>query len=96
MDVTNGDEICGRCLVNLNASTSIVAKWGTGNIEQPRSRTPAQLKTWAQEMLYGNGAHFEVDATNQRFEAVSTWHGDPVCGYHLWVLAEAEIRRGYA
>lgn len=94
-DVGNGDEICGRCLINPNASTSVVAKWGT-NIQPPPSMSPYLLKKWAQDMLYGNHARFEVDATSQRFEAVSTWHGDPVCGYHLWLLAEAEMRRGYA
>ena len=96
-DVGNGDEICGRCLINPNSSTSIVAIWGADrNMEDPPSMAPPQLKKWVQEMLYGNQARFEVNATSQRFEAISTWHGDPVCGYHLWQLAEAEMRRGYA
>lgn len=102
VDVGNGDEICGRCLVNLDARSSIAATWGGSGTEpdphmaEPASRTPKALRKWAEEMLYGNNARFAVDDTDQRFEAVSTWHGDPVCGYHLWWLAEAEMRRGYA
>lgn len=101
-DFGGGDEICGRCLIIPNASSSIVATWGGGrtepdpNVAYPPSMVPAALKKWAQEMLYGNRARIAVDDTSQRFAAISTWHGDPVCGFHLWRLAEAEMRRGYA
>jgi hypothetical protein len=100
MDTGDGDEICGRCLINWNG-TRIVASWGGHGQEpdtemaEPASMTPAALKKWAQDMLYGNRARISADAVSQRFEAISTWHGDPVCGYHLRVLAEAEMRRGY-
>lgn len=96
MDVDNSDEICGRCLINPDARTVIVAIWGDGsNMEHAPSMTPPALKKWLQKMLYINGARFELGATSQRVEAISTWHGDPVCGYHLWQLAEAEMRNGY-
>ena len=95
--MSSGDEICGRCLINPDVRSNIVAIWGNGqNMDHPPDMAPPRLKKWAQEMLYGNRARFEVDATSQRFEAISTWHGDPVCGWHLWQLAEAEMRRDYA
>jgi len=92
MDITNGDEICGRCLVNVNATTSIRAIKPNGDQEEAPVRDPRGLKLWAQARLYGDRCRFQVDATGDRFESVSTWHGDPVCAYHLWYLAEAELR----
>lgn len=88
------DEICGRCLVNVDARSSIAAV-KEGYLEQARDRDPRRLKAWAEEKAYGDGCHFQVDATGDRFIAISTWHGDPVCSYHLWQLAEAEMRNGY-
>jgi hypothetical protein len=93
VDVTNGIEICGRCLVHLNASGYVAAKWGTGNIEQaPNPQNPRALRKWAEDMLYGNNARFEINGMTDCMEAISTWNGDPVCSVHLWQLASAEMQ----
>ena len=87
-------DICGRCLVNPNMTTYVVAIWETrGSINReraPNHANPRALKQWAEDRLYGDGARFEIDATINRIVAISTWHGDPVCSYHLWLLAESE------
>ena len=95
-DVSNGDEICGRCLVLPNAGSSIKAVWGDNEAYPPNPQNPRALKKWAEEMLYGNCARFQIEDTTDRIEAISTWQGDPVCSYHLWQLTVAEMRRGYA
>jgi hypothetical protein len=90
--------LCGRCLVNLDARTLIRARFPNGHMEICSSATdPVALKKWAQGQIRAHEAvSFDVDATADRFLPVSTWHGDPVCSWHLWVLADAEMKRGYA
>lgn len=54
----------------------------------------AALKAWAIEKILDGLWRFEVNATNGGFVPISTWHGDPVCCYHLYVLGERELRTG--
>lgn len=89
------DEICGRCLVNVNATIMVRAKItgsdGATHMEICQYPTdPIALKEWVENHWYGDNARFEVGTTTDRFKAISTWHGDPVCAWHLWVLVDAE------
>ena len=89
-------DLCGRCLVIVDARTVIRARHPDGCIEVcEHSTDPRTLKKWVEARAYGDGCTFQVDNTTDRFLAISTWHGDPVCSWHLWVLAEAEMRDGY-
>lgn len=87
------DEICGRCLVNVNATITIQAIFPDGHKEFCEHPTdPVALKKWVEDRWFGDNCRFEVGQTTARFRAVSTWHGDPVCVYHLWELCETERR----
>lgn len=88
------DEICGRCLVNINATVTIRAIFPDGKREFCDCATnPVALKKWVEDRRFGdNYCRFEVDATTDRFRPVSTWHGDPVCSWHLWVLVDGEAK----
>jgi hypothetical protein len=49
------------------------------------------LKRWAEDKIYsGEGWVISVGDTVDRFVSFSTWAGDPVCAYHLYLLVEAE------
>jgi hypothetical protein len=92
-------DLCGRCLIILNATTAVRAdiprEGGRIDVEHAACATdPVSLKKWAERVLQ-LGGRITVDATTGRFEPLSTWHGDPVCSVHLWTLAEAEMRNGY-
>lgn len=92
-------DICNRCLVNVNATVTIRAKItaADGGIRTEFcevATNPAALKKWVEDLWYGDNARFEVDATADRFKAISTWYGDPVCAWHLWELVDAERRAG--
>ena len=88
-------DICNRCLVNVNSTTAIRARFRDSLESCEVVTDPVALKKWAQTMLCGDvGAvvKIEVNHTTDRFRPVSTWHGDPVCSYHLWVLVDTEAR----
>jgi hypothetical protein len=90
--VNDGNEICGRCLVLPNVSSSVIARWGDNQAYPPNPQNPRAMKIWCEEMLYGNRARFEINAMSDCVEAISTWHGDPVCSVHLWTLVSEEMR----
>lgn len=89
-------DICNRCLIQVNATTSIRAKIPEANggirLEAFHYPTdPVTLKAWVGDVL-AEGGRIEVGDTTDRFRAFSTWHGDPVCVMHLWDLTENERR----
>jgi hypothetical protein len=92
-------DICGRCLINPNATTYVAAVWqakeGTSKEPAPHPTDPWSLKSWADSCLERDRINFEIDATKDRIIAIGTWHGDPVCSFHLWMLVVAEMRTGY-
>lgn len=89
-------DLCGRCLVIPNATSYVRAVFPNGAKVIFREHTdPVALKKWVEARAYGDGCTFECDATTARFLPISTWHGDPVCAFHLWLLADLEMKRGY-
>jgi hypothetical protein len=90
----SGDEICGRCLIQPDSRTAVFAV-KAGFREIAPDMNPRLLKLWAQEKAYVDNCRFEINDTTGRILALSTWHGDPVCSYHLYVLADAEMRNNY-
>jgi hypothetical protein len=50
---------------------------------------PVALKAWVVEKIL-DGYWFEIGDTSERFVPISTWHGDPVCRWHLYYLANNE------
>lgn len=91
------EPVCGRCLVVLNDVSAVRAKRDTGDgaLETfPHPTDMLALKAWVIEKILDDHWIFEIDRTNQRFVPISTWGGDPVCIYHLTVLADME-RRSY-
>jgi hypothetical protein len=86
-------EICNRCLVIVDARASIRAvQNGFPNEYFTDFFNTKSLIQWARAMTI-RGADIEMYAQRHTFEAISTWHGDPVCIPHLWELREAEQRR---
>lgn len=86
-------EICGRCLVNLDARSSVAAV-KEGQYEPAPNMAPWPLKAWAQEKA-ADGYVFEQYTSSGVLIAISTWNGDPVCAVHLWTLVDLEMKRGY-
>lgn len=91
--------LCNRCLIVLNVTTAIRARGmaadGLHHVEPcPFATNPIALASWAREMLYERDWIIEVNDRTHMFWPISTWHGDPVCSTHLFLLVEAEIRRG--
>ena len=89
-------DICNRCLIIPNATTLVRAQIprDDGLIDFTHANcatAPIDLKKWAEDVL-AKGGRIMVDATTDRFAALSTWHGDPVCSVHLWDLTTAEMR----
>lgn len=87
-------DLCGRCLIIVNATSYVSARW-TADLsyqECARNLAPEPLAKWAEQILERSGgdAVFDIDATTGHIVPFSTWHGDPVCRYHLWVLVEAD------
>ena len=86
----DSEGICNRCLIQVNAMTSIMARW-SGHAESCLTpNSPYPLAKWAAEMLYGNNATIMVNDRSDMFRQFSTWHGDPVCVWHLWELVDTE------
>lgn len=86
--------MCGRCLVVLNTTSPVRARTPGGELasfEHPTD-VPA-LKAWVIEKILDGQWSFEIGPLAHCFVPIATWHGDPVCVYHLYVLAEME-RRG--
>lgn len=81
------DQICNRCLVQVDARVSLVALWsnstGVNSDLAPNVTNTIALKKWIEERLYGDNARFELNQFTGAVKAVSTWHGDPVCMIHL-------------
>ncbi len=88
------DGICNRCLVIVNSTTRIRARYmdQLETFSNP-SDMPALLD-WVLDKLAG-GWRLETDASIGTFRSISIWHGDPVCQVHLFMLVEAEMREGY-
>lgn len=88
-------ELCGRCLVVVNASTSVRARWknaGGYHIAHAENLDVTSLIQWAEDMIYGQNADIEIGNTSQRMRPVSTFRGDLVCAYHLMELVSIELR----
>lgn len=85
------DDLCNRCLIIRNATTSVRARGNHGELEPCGFPTnPIALAAWAREMLYINRWTIEVNDRTHMFYPVSTWHGDAVCATHLYCLIDAE------
>lgn len=86
-------ELCGRCLVVVNAQTAVRAKHPNGALEIIREATnPVGLKSWVTGLLVNSREwRFEMDSTTDRFIPISTMYGDLVCAYHLWILVDDEM-----
>jgi hypothetical protein len=81
-------EPCNRCLAIVDARTTV---WDQDTNETaPNPTGPATLRLWAIER---QGHRLAINDMPQAFAPVSTWHGDPVCAYHLLERVQAE-RRG--
>lgn len=90
--VTN---LCGRCLVVLNfPGPPIRARYKDRLVIATTNdiATVADLAAFALEHL-NLGARLEIGDVSFTFDPVSTWHGDKVCAYHLYVLVEREYRQ---
>ena len=77
--------ICNRCLVIVNASTSVYDE--DADEYAPHPTSPVALRNWAASRV---GHRLSIDDMPQAFHSVSTWHGDPVCPYHLMERVQAE------
>ena len=87
------EEICGRCLINVNITVPVVARFPDGHSEFFGTPTdPLALRKWIEDRWYGEGCTFAVGTTTDRFRSISVWHGDPVCPVHLWWLVDAEAK----
>lgn len=85
--------VCGRCLVVINATVPIRAKHPRGEYEAFQYPTEmTTLKAWVIGKILDRGWWFEIGTVTDCFIPISTWHGDPVCAYHLYALAELERR----
>lgn len=85
--------ICNRCLVIVNSASVVRARFANRMEFCEHPTVPVMLKKWVEARLYLDGCQrFEVDNTTDRFRAISTWYGDPVCSWHLWMLADAEAK----
>ena len=85
-------DICGRCLIQVNATSYVAAIWEDNRENAPDPTNPRRLLKWIEGKLYDHGARFEINGMPGCVVSIATWHGDPVCVYHLWVLVEAESR----
>lgn len=87
--------VCGRCLVVIDSRMRILAKHPKHGLHVfERVTDMAALKAWVIEKILNGLWRFEVNDSNGRFVPISTWHGDPVCRWHLYVLGERELRTG--
>jgi ABC-type transport system involved in Fe-S cluster assembly fused permease/ATPase subunit len=94
MNVPEGvAELCGRCLVVVDARTTIRARTRQAVTHAPDLDVLSLIK-WAEDKMYGDGAEIEVNDTRHRFRPVSTYRGDLVCAYHLYQLVSLELRTG--
>ena len=84
-------ELCGRCLVVVDARTVIRARTPTRITTAPDLDVVSLIK-WAESMIYGDNANIEVNGTRNRFQPVSTYRGDLVCAVHLYELVSLELR----
>lgn len=95
-------DFCGRCLVIADATSVVDAEWRDHDgirLEHVRNIThPRSLAAWAENIMTRSGgdAKFRINTMAECLTPFATWHGDPVCAYHLWVLVEADRHRnGY-
>jgi hypothetical protein len=86
-------ELCGRCLVVINARLMVCAKHPNGAVEIIQQATnPVSLKSWVTGLLQNSPEwRFEIGDTAHRFLPIATMYGDPVCAYHLWQLVDDEM-----
>jgi|SRR6185437_5178275 len=86
--------ICSRCLVIVSAASYVRAVYGPeGNRTREACDNPTDpryLRSWAERMLWANGAMIEIDNRAWAFDPVGTYHGDAVCGWHLRECIQAE------
>lgn len=90
------DEPCGRCLVVVNAASFTVCR----DLNKPSSQPieykagagrPRDLRDWYYRMMKEvSNPEFQIDALPNMMIPVTTWHGDPVCGWHLIECRQAE------
>lgn len=90
-------DLCNRCLVVLNARTNIIARTRHTGGKQEACKNPQDMPAlidWVIDKII-SGWRIDTDDVTDTFKAVSTWHGDPVCSWHLYRLVEAETRGGW-
>lgn len=83
-------------MVVVDASTHVYARLPDGDMRSPKHPTDmSELIPFVTSVLELGGMMM-IGNTTDRFRPVSTWHGDLVCGYHLYHLVELECsgRRG--
>lgn len=89
------DDLCGRCLTIVDTRTAVQAHGRDDElpVDFPLSATLTQrLRAWVEEQMWGNGKMISIDAQPNAFRPVSTWHGDPVCEFHLRECRDRELR----
>lgn len=94
MPFNDSGEPCGRCLVHLNATGMVRAKWTDekgGHFQEAAnySTDPKYMYEWCKQMMQ-RGATFEWDGWTNAVIPITTLHGDLICVAHL--MAETERR----
>ena len=82
------DRICSRCLVILDARSTVRDE--TSHETCPTPTNPAILREWVETHMWGEGHRISVDQWPNCFDPVGTWHGDAVCWQHLIECRERE------
>lgn len=87
-------DLCGRCLIVVNVTTPVSVRYDHHTDWAQDTTDPEQLAAWVEQHCERSGgdALFSIGPTSRRFVPFSTWHGDPVCSWHLWQLTEKEQR----